>query len=419
MKPTRLLLTALLITASLVARPAPASAQTFAIRQLDYFDHDGLVEPNTEWAQFDVTYDPGSDAQWLNVVLVGPAGPSVLSAPWIVRNHPLLAIADVGPDQRTSSTYFDLGIIRGVDVTGLPIGILVSITSQPLTAAPTTGEFVSLVIGRFQNLVNKGVPSGDNAVNPPSPDLFEWSLPGLDFKAVIYKGMPNVVQESHFCGPGAAANSLHFLKPGGLDQTLEETQSELAKNMANNNDGNWDDAEASGKLKFVKDKKLDLELHYTGGEKLPKVGDFVDPGGNGVARNDGAFSCKWLADQLMMGQDVELMTRTHWVVVAGVIRWGDVCIVIFRDDPFQKGAATTAMQKAEIAKRYVVTRYDGSDGTINLGNGREPLLTALAESPKKKLWVPASSTASIVVLALLLAAALGIARNRRRRPAAG
>ena len=358
----------------------PSNAQNIEIRQLDYFDKGALIVPFSEWGLFEFEYPPGPDLMWLNVI----AEPG-LNDRWIVQNMPLLSVTDAPEPLHAGCMYFDLGVPRGTDILDQPYPLEFTVTPQPLVNPPLFGNPFVAQVGHAQSIINSGVPSGLNLLNFPTPFLLPWVPVVPNFKSVFYNGMPNVVQETNFCGPGAAANSLHWLYPN-LGQTVAQTQTELAGNMGNANNGNWDDTEVAGKLKFTKDHNLPVEVHYAGGRMLPTMGNYTPPGNVGTARNDGAFDCDWLTTQLCNGQDVEIMTNTHWVVVSGIVRWGDVCMIEFRDDPFQDGAATTPAQQAELAKRYTWTHFDASDGSINIGNGREPLQTAVAESPLPPFW---------------------------------
>ncbi len=219
--------------------------------------------------------------------------------------------------------------------------------------------------------------------------------------------MPNVVQEKNFCGPGAAANSFHWLADQdgiNLGQTLVETQSELAGNMGNNNDGNWDDTEVQGKLKYIEDHDLPYEVHYTGGNKLPTDSDYVDPNGNGTARNDGAITIDWLQNELEEGQDIELMTNTHWVVLESLVHWDDIFLLSYRDDPFQHGEDTTPDEEADIDSRHMWTLFDPDTLMINIGNGPEVLQAAVAES-----FIPAPGSLALLALGAV------VARRRRRQ----
>ncbi len=371
--------------------------------QVDYTQGGATSVADSAWGEFDVTYDQSSSLQWINVV----ANPGTAGASWIVQNQPLLSTGLTGTSSYTSSSYFDLGVAPGTEVSSL--SILTQISSTPLTGAPSSGSLSTVGVGVSQDIIDNGVPSGLTALNTPSGvPAINWVVPFVGLQADMHAGMPNVVQELNFCGPGAAANSLQWLNTQnklGLQQPLLTIQSELAGNMMNTNNGNWDDKEAQGKLQYIIEHQLPLEVHYTGGVKLPTIGDFAAPNGNGTARNDGAVTWDWLQQQIEQGQDVELMTNTHWVVMDGFLSWDNIHLISYRDDPFQHGAATTAAEQAIINNRHVWTYF--SNGDIDIGNGNEKLGAAIAESP----IVPEPGTWLLLTLGVM-----GLGMGYRRRP---
>jgi len=388
------------LVAVVLLKPLVVQADTaLSFSQVDYYQNGSLTDQDSPWGEFNIGYDTGASLEWINVV----ANPGSGSESWIVQNHPLLPSTLAGGSTFSSLNYFDLGVSGGTDVTSIDIRFLVS--PLPLSAAPSVGTLATVDVGTSQNIINNGVPSGIAALNTPGGALIDWSSPFVGAKTGDRPDMPNVVQERNFCGPGAAANSLQWLNAQhgfGLQQTLSETQTELAGNMGNANDGNWDNTEVQGKLQYALEHNLPIEIHYTGGVMLPTAGNFVEPNGNGTARNDGPISWDWLQSEFEKGQDIELMTDTHWVVMDGFINWDDVHLFSYRDDPFQKGAATTAAQQAIIDNRHVWTYF--SNGSVNIGNGNETLRAAIAESP-----VPEPSS-----LFLLGTGLLGFAGWRRR-----
>jgi hypothetical protein len=391
---------ALSLMAMWVAWISPVRGQV-SFSQVDYYQDGSLAVADSEWGQLDVSYSPGGGFQYLNVVI----DPGLATERWVAQNIALLPAAVVGAGPFGASYYFDLGVARGTDVSSLNIGYSVSGGPVAAPSGLSTGVFA---VGQSVNIINAGVPSGIGTLNAPVAPAFAWLGP-LGLSDLTWPaGMPNVTQEKNFCGPGAAANSLHWLNAQnglGLTQSLAATQSELAGNMGNNNTGNWDDAEVQGKLQYIIEHQLPLEVHYVGGEKLPTAGGYVEPGGNGTAQNDGAVSWDWLVREMARGQDIEIMTGTHWVVVEGTLTIGGNHFFSYRDDPYQKGGATTAAQQRTIDNRHVWTYFQ--NGMTNIGNGNERIRAMVAESP-----IPEPSTYGLLG-ALLLLAAIGT-RGRRR-----
>jgi hypothetical protein len=373
----------------------PAALITgLSFEQVDYFNNGSLSVPNSSFGEFDVNYTPdASGPQWLNVVQVSPTG----AQQWVVQNHPLLSSSEVGPSPYSSTAYFDLGVPNGTNAVGSTFSYFYTVGSTPVTSAPLSGTAGTASIGSSQNIINAGVPSGDNTLNSPSNSIINWNVPFINLTTDFHTGMPNVVQELKWCGPGAAANSLQWLASANgfsTGQTLLQSQTELAANMMNNHTGNWDDKEVSGKLKYIKDHNLPLNVHYTGGVMLPTKGDFADPNGTGV--NDGAITWDWIQSEMQKGEDLEFMTNTHWVVIESVISFDGIHLVEYRDDPFQKGAATTDAQKATIAGRHTWTYFTDA-GLTNIGNGNEKLQAVVAESTPE----PRSTALAVIALAFL------------------
>lgn len=375
------------------------------LSQVDYYLHGELVVPSSEWGQVDVQYDAAELQELVFLNIVTDSGMVALSSSaagrqteggrWLVQNLPLTPSSAPDAASFRSVGFFDLasafGTERGVDLGGRQIPLHVFLTAEPLVDPQPSGEpvIVQIASAPTRDLINSGVPSFPMVLNPPVPEPVAWIGPFLP-EVLTRDGMPNVVQESHFCGPGSAANSLHWLDAENenvdLADTLEQTQDELADNMDNNNDGNWDDAQVEGKLEYIDDHGLPIEVHYTGGEMLPSPGNYTSPDGHGTARNDGAITWDWIEQELDRGQDIEIMTASHWVVLDGYLDLGGVHLLRYRDDPYQNGDDTTEAQEDDIESRRVWTYFD-SDGNTNIGNGEEEVLAAVAESPTEEMVV--------------------------------
>jgi len=367
----RAFLTGLTLAVLLLASAPGNATPVLRFDQVNFFQGGSPAIPDSEWGEFDIAYDQSSSLQWINVV----ANPGTPNARWIVQNHPLLPTGLTGTSQFNSTSYFDLGTPRGTPVSSLNVGY--AITSAPATGIPTVFDATgSFNLGSAQNIINSGVPSGVTTLGAPANGNLNWNVPFTGLTADWHADVPNVTQEENWCGPGAATNSLHWLNDQnnlGLNQTLLQTQTELAANMMNNHDGNWDDKEVQGKQQFVSDHDLPLEVHYAGGVMLP---------------NNTPLTWDWIESQMAQGQDVEFMTNTHWVVVEGLLSWDNIHLFSYRDDPYQHGTATTAAEQDVIDDRHVWTYFQ--NGFVNIGNGQETLQTAVAESvpepPPFFLW---------------------------------
>lgn len=380
---------------ALAAVAACSVGQTFEFNQLSYVDpgDPGEVQNISSRFEFDVDYSPSSTTQFYNLYVNTPHGME-----WAVQNMPLLSISDAGTSSAMRfSSYWDLGSGFETPVTGLNASVMV--TATPLGAGDF-GSFGGFGVAQTWRYLNGGVPSGDlNLYGNPSV-----SLPGANFGANFRPTMPNITQQKNFCGPGAAANSLGWLAAQNgltLPDNLNDLMVKLAGYMGNANDGNWDDDQVRGKLRYIRENNLPLEVHYTGGRNLPTAGNYTDA--NGTARNDGAITWNWITTEMNKGQDLMFMTDKHWVVAAGYVTIGGNKYLVYRDDKYQKGAATTAAQQLENALRWSFTRYDETNNTIDIGGwGHLPLRAVVATSPTPE-------PASFLVLAL------GIGALMRRR----
>lgn len=346
----------------------------FALGQLDYSTSGSLTDPFTEWGAIHVIENPPTSAPLRFVNLILNPGPN---QKWALRNLPLLPTTATGTLQREVEQIVNLETTRGVQLT-TPFPISYSVGLQPIadlsSYVPTS--FGTLFPTREAALTNNGVPSNKTAVSTATITINVGAGPFSSIEMVHHTGMPNVVQELNYCGPGAAANSLTWLaqQHGYTIPPIANTQSELANDMGNTHNGNWDDAEVSGKQQFINDHNLPLEVHYAGGEKLPQ---------------NTAITSGWLIDQMKKGQDIEFMTETHWVVVESIVVVnGKVVSVGYRDDNHQHGNSTTTGEQQEINNRHSWSPFhENNDGSVdvNIGNGAEELLAVVCESPKTDL----------------------------------
>src|SRR4029077_15041146 len=105
---------------------------------------------------------------------------------------------------------FDLGVADGTSVSA--VNVHYAIGSSPLTSmpAPGGGGTLNVNMGSLTIQLNSGVPSGSLTLNSSGSP----AAPSLANKETLtwHRNMYNVVQEKNFCGPGAAANSINWLR---------------------------------------------------------------------------------------------------------------------------------------------------------------------------------------------------------------
>lgn len=367
------------VTLALMLFAAPATAApanwSFDWSQLSYYQDGTAVVPMSPFGRCNVNYMPDNTLSFLNVVGNVGGHPNR----WLVQNFPVLPSSLIGTGTFYSQCFVDFGTPTGTAV-GLVDVTYYGMSSMPFMTAPTPFANVMETVPLDTDTIDTGVPSGVGALGTP-PNV-NWNVPYTTPTVAYHPNVPNVTQRKNYCGPGSATNSMAWLMTANgypNSATNGQIQDELAGYMANSLTGNWDDKEMTGKLTFIKNHSLPVEVHYTGGVKAPTAGNYTDPNGQGTARNDGAITCDWLIREMQKGQDIELMTNTHWVVLEGMVSWNGICQILYRDDPYQHGNSTTGAEQAVINARHVWTVYDGTN--INLGNGVEKLQAAVAESP--------------------------------------
>jgi hypothetical protein len=326
--PVMLASTIALLMGTVVSPARAAPNFSFDWTQNSYYQNGVLMLPNTPYGRCNVTYTPDSAMWFLNVVGHTAGG----ADRWLLQNHPLLPMSVIGTAPVTSQGFVDFGTPTNTAV-GM-VTVWYTLENAPAPTMPAIVGTYPETVPMGADILNSGVPSGVAALGP-APNV-NWKVSYATPTVAVHPNMPNVTQRNDSCGPGPAANSLSWLMTANgypASQTTGQIQDELAGNMGNNQSGNWDDNEMTGKLTYIKNHSLPIEVHYTGGVKAPTAGNYTDPNNQGAARNDGAITCNRLVQQMQKGQDVELMTNTHRVVLEGIVAWNGVCQILYRDDP--------------------------------------------------------------------------------------
>ena len=384
-----------------------------AVFQVDYFgsgyiDSTGgtQIAPilDSEWGRYEATFEPQADVGFLNIVAkIGD------TEDWIVRNLPIPSLSET-PDPMSVYTYFDLsalGVDRGTDLTS--IDLFRDVSLAPLNTAPTAVGFDSDVsVGMFNFDVGGRADLGNH--DDPGNPATDWSQLGFGsfFDLKLRPNTPNVEQGPDECGPGAATNSLGWLKNEfgvKLDDKPADRLQELAGNMdTDHNRGGTADANfIDGKLKYVADNNLDLVVKFQD-DSLGAADRTVD----GVtAEAKGTVPTRdWLFQEINSGEDVEIgftylapeeYTDTngngkhdeeepftdsngngtwdvdgranggHWITVAGKIKIGDAWGIWYREDEKQGERYIDANDNGKWDPGEEFTDSDG-DGAYDLND---------------------------------------------------
>lgn len=365
------------LTPTVRAKPSVATVIGVTFSQVDFFFNGSLVQLYSNWGESTTEFIPGDNLAFINVV-ANASGPNE----WIIQNLPLFPSSLVSSDNMSFSTYFDLGLL-GV-TNGVQIPSLYYAFTQSDTPANSTPDVVPTLlapVGRDSALTNSGVPSGETGLgSPPAAIVYNFTKP-VNIVFSFHKDMPNCIQGAGQCGPGSAANSLQWLAQENnwplKNRNIQDTLRELVADMGCDHKGAWDDKFADGKLAFAAAHGLNIDNHYAGGSSLPREGNYRD-----VVINDGKVSWNYIKQEFDKGEDVEIMTDHHWVVLEGYVSFDNVHMVEYRDDPYQLGDATNETQKEEIAKRHVWTTFDqDAPGVFSLHDDGF-VQTVFSESPK-------------------------------------
>jgi len=172
--------------------------EIFRFSQVD-FNFGGEEYKDSEWGCVDFTFTGVEEMMYLNLTVNGT---------WGIRNVPVLGAEGPGVRQ-TMSYYFDLGIIRGTDVTRLKYGY--AFTPDILSDPPkmTAGTVVHRSVFALYPGARRDTIAGGG------PDLAP-GRPLIGGKAIsprkhAHKGLPNQQCGRGECLPAGASNNLKFL----------------------------------------------------------------------------------------------------------------------------------------------------------------------------------------------------------------
>lgn len=381
------------------ARPmSQAEVSSFTLAQITFnADHSGFVECS-EYGELQFTYfNPSTDTVEFLQVVAERAGASG----WIVQNMPLPPSAggEIGTTIALSPT---LGIPRGLCLDpSEPITLYLVYTADPTTTVPTAlseSQFPEISPLPLINNAEGDLPPGSLASPslPPPPDSdlsFE-----LGSVALVYRpSMPNIEQGDNECGPGAVANSMHWLADKGAipepnpdpNTTLDELKDDMQPGWSGTYPGVGQEDAIKGKMRFAKSHGLDLDIRYQADSDLTDLGESVTVGGDTVNRDGdgGKPTFDYLLHQMRKGEDVELSidwldkdgnkTGGHVVAVSGAIKVGSFEGIWFNDDESQDedgGLRTNHW-----------ARIEDESGYMRLGGlSRNRVKAIYVESPKPK-----------------------------------
>ena len=281
-----------------------------------------------------VTVTPPPDSLIYVNIVADSAGSGIPK--WIVRNLPIVPMyLDSTP--HCFKTLFNFGWLGAI--TGLPMTSViadVSTSSLPLVSMPAPTAYTSYPVG-WGLYAAEGRPGGPHDFSGGMPDMVSLTFPPtpplrLEWRSTI----PNVEAGTNECAPASAANSLAWLvsEHGYTGVPPLETILDSLKNARHMNtdpaSGTGDGNMIMGKLKFIDEFDLPLEVHFQ--DDGMGGGDIVTP--SGTAHGQGTRpTWDWIEEQVDQGQDVEIgitwlnnagnANGGHWVTLEGKIDFGE------------------------------------------------------------------------------------------------
>ena len=182
------------------------------------------------------------------------------------------------------------------------------------------------------------------------------NMPNIDLDSTSHPATDSYAGDRNACGPAAAANSMHWLdKVHNLNtnKTLRQKLEELSKYMERqNNRGVTNDQMIKGKLKFIAENNLPIEVKFQSFRyKKDSIVSITDRNGNEIraknknTKDNGYPTWDWLVQEMKDGEDVELIYGKydstgsrlggHVITVTGVLDDKGVKRVWFKDDTRQ------------------------------------------------------------------------------------
>ncbi len=411
----------------------PGSGLTFG--QVDFYPGTGLPaeQIDSPWGRVEVdvallTGSTGIADGFVNVY--NDVG-------WVIQNLPV-----VTTDPFTPSTYFDLGVTPGTDVTSMPVYATFGGSVQ--TAFPD-GPRTSF---GFQPFVfdAAGIPDEDPGEMgaPPPPETGTLSGPTFRFTT---ENLSNVQAARNQCAPMSVANSLQYLEDSfasidiaephtaglGMDGSLVgRLETEMGRTITSRSDGRGVGFAPfmRGKFRYLTEEGIAadfLNRHqgYGYGSSALPPGDFTE--GDVTSQDEsagGKVTFEWLCQQIEDGEDVELAYRWTSGSSSGghavrVYQCGETAgkkWVRIAHDRIQNGNNDPDDSRGLETPLVYISDLDG-DGLLNFGSAGREIVFAISESPVDDTApkLPVAGPLAFVLLSLLLGGA-GVTTLLRGRP---
>lgn len=318
-----------------------AMAVELSFSQLDRFRNEESVL-DSAWGEVQVSYLESAEITYLNLNVNGN---------WVVSNMPVTGFADPGTSQ-VFSTFFDLGIENGVDVTSLDY--VSSITTAPLQSIPL-GTPTTSPVATLRHQVGGSTPDEVPLTN-------KWEVAEPDKKEIEkkqrvrgYDKFPNQPIGWNECVPGSLSNSLTYLKnrkqipkkkeriPGTKATDIDTVIDEVGTTTGGTPTKEWLKRKNKAYGKWVKSTDVKVTT-----KRKPLRKELVDD----------------LIKFLKQGRDIEIQLDGHLVNLVGVIVKKDGCVILEVLSDSQTDNRPPKNKKKERGKADPIKRYKVINGTI-------------------------------------------------------